>query len=66
MEKAFYSESRVCDISWSQIVSEHGLADKKIYLRRKYFFLHLKDILYIVFNCKLKIVQKKLTVLLIY
>ncbi len=35
-EKVFYSESRVCGMSWSQIVSERGLADKK-YLWRKYF-----------------------------
>ncbi len=37
-EKFFYSESRVCGMLWSQIVSDRGLADKKIYLRRKYFF----------------------------
>ncbi len=29
-EKFFYSESRVCGMLWSQIVSDRGLADKKI------------------------------------
>ncbi len=37
-ENFFYSESRVCGMSWSQIVSDSRPADKKIYLRRKYFF----------------------------
>ncbi len=40
MEKFFCSESLVCGMSWSQIVSDRGLADKKIYLRRKYFLMH--------------------------
>ncbi len=37
-EKFFYSESRVCGMSWSQIVSGRRPADKKIFLRRKHFF----------------------------
>ncbi len=37
-EKFFYSESRVCGMLWSQVVSDRGLADKKIYLQGKYFF----------------------------
>ncbi len=43
----FYSESRVLGMSWSQIMSKRGLADKKTYLGEN-IFLTIKDIEYVV------------------
>ncbi len=37
IEKFFHSESRVFGMSWSPIVSDRGLADKKISLEKIFF-----------------------------
>ncbi len=58
-EKFFHSESCVCGMLWSPIVSDCGLADKKIYLRRKYFLTHKRYQISRVFICQVKIVRKK-------
>ncbi len=50
-ENFFYSESRVCGMSWSQIVSDRGLADKNIYIWRKYFLMHKRYQISTVFIC---------------
>ncbi len=55
----FYSESHVCGVLWSQIVSEHGLAHKKNSFK-EYIFLTFKQYhISRVFICKVNIVQKK-------
>ncbi len=59
-EKFFHSESRVCGMLWSPIVSDRGLADKKIYLGKEYFLTHKRYQISRVFICYVKIVRKKI------
>ncbi len=66
-EKFFYSESRVCGMLWSQIVTERELADEKYICEENIFLMHKRHYISRVFICKVKIVRKNiyLTVFLI-
>ncbi len=59
-EILFNSESCVCGMSWSQIVSERGIADKKYIFGENIFLTHKRYHISRVFICKVIIVRENI------